>query len=118
MSKPIPTEAWQELAAEALSGLAAWRLEHPQATLAEIEVETDQRLAVLRARMVQDVAQASERAQMGPAVARPTCPQCGCELRKKGAHQRRLTTRHEQTIALTRERMSCPQCGAGFFPPG
>jgi hypothetical protein len=49
MSKRVGTEEWERLAGEALSGMAGWRAAHPKATLAEIEAETDRRLAKLRA---------------------------------------------------------------------
>jgi YgiT-type zinc finger domain-containing protein len=117
MSQRIETAEWERLALEALSGLAGWRAAHPSATLAEIEAETDRRLAELRARMIQDTAQASRLAELGPEVARPSCPSCGCELVKNGRRGRQLTTRHEQAIRLERVHLVCPQCGAGFFPP-
>ncbi len=118
MGKALETGAWEQLALEALSGMAAWRGEHPKATLAEIEAETDRQLAAVRARMIQDAAQASAAAEMGAESERPTCPNCGVEMVKNGKRKRRVTTRQEQTIQLERQSMKCPQCGAGFFPPG
>lgn len=118
MSKKLGTAGWEQLALEALSGMAGWRGEHPQATLAEIEAETDRRLAEVRARMIQDAAQASATAEMEAGSARPVCPSCGVELVKNGKRKRRVTTRQEQTIELERQQMKCPQCEAGFFPPG
>jgi YgiT-type zinc finger domain-containing protein len=68
--------------------------------------------------MIQDTAQASALAEMGAEVERPRCPNCGCEMAKNGHRARQLTTRHEQVIGLKRVHLVCPQCGAGFFPPG
>jgi hypothetical protein len=44
------------LSTEILSGLREWRLQHPKATMREIEAALDERWYRLRARMLQDVA--------------------------------------------------------------
>jgi hypothetical protein len=49
-------ESWEALSAEILSGMREWRLQHPKATLREIEQALDHRWYRLRARMVQDLA--------------------------------------------------------------
>jgi hypothetical protein len=111
---------WQGLADEVFSGMAEWRVQHPRATFAEIEQAVDERLAGLRARLVQDVALRSGRtevAALGPGE-RPVCPQCGVVLEGRGKKTRRLTTRHQQVVALTRSYAVCPACGGGLFPPG
>ncbi len=41
---------WDELAAEVLSGMKEWRLQHPKATLRQIETALDERLGKMRAR--------------------------------------------------------------------
>ncbi len=111
---------WDELAEEVMSGMKEWRLQHPRATFREIEQALDERLAKMRARMLQDAALASAAADIKAAVEaeRPVCPQCGARLEGRGTAVRRLTTQHNQTVALTRSYGVCPQCGAGFFPPG
>jgi hypothetical protein len=43
---------WEKLAEEVLSGLKEWRIQHPRATLKEIEEALDQRLNRMRARML------------------------------------------------------------------
>ena len=111
---------WQELAEEVMSGMKEWRLQHPRATFGEIEQALDERLAKMRARMLQDAALASaaadlKRAQEGE---RPVCPECGTRLEGRGRAVRRLTTAHNQTVELARSYGVCPQCGAGLFPPG
>jgi NADH pyrophosphatase NudC (nudix superfamily) len=112
--------AWQALAEEAISGVAEWRAQHPTATLREIEAAIDEHLAEVRARMLRDAALASAAADLGALAPgdRPACPECGHRLEARGMEARRLTTRHDRTITLTRTRAVCPACGAAHFPPG
>jgi YgiT-type zinc finger domain-containing protein len=111
---------WQQLAAEVLSGMREWRLQHPQATLQEIEAALDARLSGLRARLLQDVALASATTRFSgaPATARPRCPTCGTALVARGAKTRHLETHGGREIALTRTYGVCPACQTGLFPPG
>jgi predicted RNA-binding Zn-ribbon protein involved in translation (DUF1610 family) len=111
---------WDELAAEVLSGMKEWRLQHPKATFREIEQALDERLAKMRVRMLQDAALASAAAdlQSAPEAERPVCPECGARLEGRGTAVRRLTTQHNLTVDLTRSYGVCPHCGAGLFPPG
>lgn len=113
-------DSWQTLAAEALTSMADWRVQHPQATLREIETAVDERLSALRARMLQDAAQASQEAHFGhtPEEERPRCPHCGTPLVARGVHPRRLQTSGGREITLQRSYGVCPGCGAGLFPPG
>ena len=110
---------WQVLAEEAITGMAEWRVQHPTATLREIEAAIDEHLAQVRARMLQDAALLSAAADLRalPPAARPVCPDCGQRLEARGKEARRLTTRHEQPITLRRTRAVCPQCGTALFPP-
>ncbi len=111
---------WNQLAEEVLTGMKEWRVQHPKATLREIETALDERLGKLRARMLEDAALASaatEVSQMAEGE-RPVCPHCGTRLAARGPQTRRLTTQHEQTLTLRRSYAVCPQCGAGLFPPG
>jgi hypothetical protein len=111
---------WDELAAEVMSGMKEWRLQHPKATFGEIERALDERLAKMRVRMLQDAALASAAADLHGALEaeRPVCAECGARLEGRGTAVRRLTTQHNLTVDLTRSYGVCPQCGAGFFPPG
>jgi ribosomal protein S27AE len=111
---------WDELAEEVLSGMKEWRLQHPKATLREIEQALDERLGKMRARMLQDAALASAAADIQAAAEgeRPVCPECGAPLAARGSGLRQLTTQQDQTLALRRSYGVCPQCGAGVFPPG
>jgi uncharacterized protein with PIN domain len=111
---------WQELAEEVMSGMKEWRLQHPRATLREIEGAVDERLAKMRARMVQDAALASAAADIQSASdqERPVCPVCGAKLESRGKQERQVTTLHNQVLRLARSYGVCPACGAGVFPPG
>ena len=111
---------WHELAEEVISGMKEWRLQHPKATLWEIEQTLDERLGKMRARLLQDAALASAAAdfQTAQAAERPICPQCGVVLEGRGRQERQLTTHQDQIVRLERSYGVCPACGAGFFPPG
>jgi hypothetical protein len=112
MQSPDDEAGWDRQAAEARAAIQAWRTAHPQATLKQIEQEVDRQLAVVRARLVEAAALA------GPVAAAPPCPDCGGPMRWEGARTRRLTTTHDEAIALTRRYARCPRCGTGLFPPG
>jgi uncharacterized protein with PIN domain len=117
MVASLPVVDWQRLADEVWTGLAEWRTQHPKATLAEIEAALDERLADLRARLVQDLALASAATDLRASPECPSCPECGRPMQAAGRFTRHLTTRHERPIALTRSYARCPACGAGLFPP-
>jgi uncharacterized protein with PIN domain len=111
---------WHELAEEVMSGMKEWRLQHPKATLREMEGALDERLARMRARMLQDAALASAATdiQVAEEAERPVCPECGTRLESRGKQERDVTTLHNQVLRLERSYGVCPTCGAGFFPPG
>jgi hypothetical protein len=113
---------WEALGREVLTGMKEWRLQHPRATLREIEVALDEQLAHLRAQMLQDVALASAAAQWeekGREEDRPDCAQCGQKVKPRGVMgKRHLQTYGGQEITLRRSYGVCPGCGARFFPPG
>lgn len=102
---------------ELISGMTEWRQQHPKATLREIEVELDERMAQVRAKMLEDLAAASKVADW-PEGAAPRCPECGQPMAKGGAATRQLTTHGGKEIKLKRQYARCPACGAGFFPSG
>lgn len=111
---------WEQLAEEVMSGMKEWRLQHPKASLREIERALDERLGRMRARMLQDAALASSAANIKAAqeVERPVCAECGEEIVERATAVRHLVTQHNQTLELERSYGVCSQCGAGFFPPG
>jgi len=110
---------WSELGCEAMKEVKQWRLSHPKASLDEIEQALDEQLGRLRARMLEDLAQASEAAHLDEQSGeRPRCPQCNEELISRGRQVRELETNHHQRLRLDRTYTSCPRCGLGLFPPG
>jgi predicted RNA-binding Zn-ribbon protein involved in translation (DUF1610 family) len=79
----------------------------------------DERLARLRARMLEDAALVSEAADWsGPDAQPPVCPQCGTVLQARGQQTRTLTTQYDHALQLERRYAVCPRCEAGLFPPG
>ena len=91
---------WEALSHEILTGMREWRLQHPKATLREIEVALDEHLSRLRARMLQDVALQSVAADWKVAASpeRPTCRLCGTPLILRGKRARQLKTQGGQQI--------------------
>lgn len=111
---------WQPLNHEVNDAMTEWRRQHPRATFQEIESSLDAQLARLRAQMLEDLALSSPRADL-PRLCeaeRPRCSACGALLAAQGRQTRTLVTEHDQTIKLSRSYATCPDCGAGFFPPG
>lgn len=112
-------ERWEELAAEVLTGMKEWRLQHPRASLREIEGALDERLGKMRVRMLQDTVLASavadlrRESEMGA-----VCAECGGRLVARGVEVRELLTQQNQMLALERSYGVCSECGAGVFPPG
>ena len=56
MGSELHDQYWEALSQEVLTGMRAWRLQHPKATLREIELALDAHFASLHARMLQDMA--------------------------------------------------------------
>ena len=112
-------ERWRQLCAEAITGMAEWRKQHPKATLSEMEAALDQRLGNVRARMLEDAAMASQATDLRttPPVDCPLCSQCGAHLKHRTWEERSLSTDHGQTIRLKRSYAVCPACGETLFPP-
>jgi YgiT-type zinc finger domain-containing protein len=110
---------WQALVEDVVTGMQDWRSAHPQASFAEIEAAVDERLARMRARLLEEAALASRAADVGalPETERPRCPACGQALAERGRHPRTLTVPGNESVRLERSYAVCPACGAGFFPP-
>lgn len=110
---------WQELTEEVLTGMADWRTAHPKATFAEIEAAVDERLAGMRARMLEAAALASAATDVSGSdpAERPVCPHCGRALVARGQRERQVRVPGDRTIHLRRSYATCPACGAGLFPP-
>lgn len=113
-------QRWQPLSQEVLHAMQEWRRQHRRATFQEIESSLDAQLARLRAQMLQDLTLSSPSADLPTMLesARPTCAACGARLEAQGKQTRTLVTEHDQTVELTRSYATCPECGAGLFPPG
>jgi len=111
-------DRWREMSEEVIEGMKVWRQEHPRATLKEIETTLDERLARLRAQMLQDTALSSPARTWSEQAEAERCPVCGTKLKGRGQHERELQTQGHQTVVLEREYGECPGCGAGLFPPG
>jgi predicted RNA-binding Zn-ribbon protein involved in translation (DUF1610 family) len=111
---------WAGEAEVVLTGFKEWRLAHPRATLSELEAALDARLAVMRARLLEDAALASAAADLAalPPEARPRCPACGAAMALRGPETRHLTTTYEQPLALRRHYAVCAACGEALSPPG
>jgi uncharacterized protein with PIN domain len=111
---------WQTLSEEILTGMKEWRLQHPRATLKEMEEALHERMARLEARMLQDMALASKAADLSEVSVeeRPVCPQCGARLGRRGKRERHLQTQGGAEVVLERDYVVCPSCKRGFFPPG
>ncbi len=114
MDRERMARRWAEVAEEAFTGMAEWRAHHPQATLREIEAAVDERLAAVRARMLQDTALVSAATELEGSA----CPECGQQLRNGGKRSRTLLTHYNKEVHLHRRYGVCPACGVGLFPPG
>jgi predicted RNA-binding Zn-ribbon protein involved in translation (DUF1610 family) len=110
-------QVWQERSQEAFVQVAQWQQDHPTATLAEIEETMDHYLMVLRAQLIQEVAQQRE-ATPGASASSPPCPKCGASMQGRGTRKRSLQTQGDQRVTLKRTYFTCPDCGYSFFPPG
>ena len=112
-------ERWRQLCAEAITGMAEWRMQHSKTTLSELEEALDQHLGNVRARMLEDAAMASHARDLRttPAVDCPLCPKCGARLQHRTRDERSLSTHYGQRIRLSRSHAVCPACGETLFPP-
>lgn len=110
---------WDTLFQQASHDIQQWRKAHKKASLTDIENTVDAELAQMRAQMIEDLALASELANLNelPTERRPLCPACGKPLSANGKQKRQLVTEHEQTVNLTRSKGVCSQCGLSSFPP-
>jgi len=120
MTKTDFDREWQAAGDNLLRGMREWRLGHPKATLNEMESALDKPLAELRAKLLQDMALASENADLSqaPLAERPICPQCGAIMGPRGMQERHLQTQGNAELVLNRSYAVCPTCKTGLFPLG
>jgi hypothetical protein len=77
---------WQKSFQAASDEVSEWRMQHPRASLTEIEQAVDGKLAKVRREMIEELAMESQlRDLKGLAVEeRPRCPGCGQPLAANG----------------------------------
>jgi hypothetical protein len=107
---------WNEQGEEIFAAVAQWRAAHPKATLAEIEQAVDEQINRLRARMIEQAAQASAAAE-SEASQGLVCEQCGQPLQARGQQKRRWQTQGGQEVEVERTYVVARTVEAGF-PPG
>jgi len=114
------SDKWQSLQEKINAAIEAWRREHPEATLTEIEEAVDTRLASMRREMVQDLAQEGRTANLRklPKEERPKCPRCGQRVAANGKGKRKIRTVYDEVIELERHQAYCQSCELTFFPSG
>src|SRR3954449_2811460 len=99
MDRELPDLTADALSDNILTGMHEWRLQHPDATLTEIEQALDERWYRLRARRLEDLALEREAVNwQAKAAARPTCPDCGRALIRRGRQPRLLKTHGNHTL--------------------
>ena len=112
-------DALEDAFTDIVTGMREWRLQHPTATLRDIEAAMDERYYRVRARLLDDPAREREAANWQPQAAsdRPTCPDCGRPLIRRGHQPRLLNTHGGHELTLSRSYGYCPSCKKGLFPP-
>lgn len=108
-------DKWRGLQDKVNAAIEEWRREHPEATLTEIEEAVDSRMAEVRTKMVEDLAQGGRTADL-KRLARPVCPRCGQPVAANGKGRRKLKTYRGQIIELERDQAYCTHCEVTFFP--
>lgn len=94
--------------------LLDWREGSEPPTLSQLEEE------ILKARkgtgqaMIEGMLSGEENQRP---VKAPDCPKCQVAMENKGKRDKVVETRLG-TLRMQRDYYVCPQCGAGFFPPG
>lgn len=98
--------------------MEGWRREHSRATFAEIEAAVEDRLAALRAELIQQELTLRTGAEADARNEPIACPTCGHRLEARGSRERAVTVRGNRPVRLRRRYVVCPACGAGFSPLG
>lgn len=113
-------EKWKEAFGEASEAVSQWREEHPGATFNDIEKRVDEKLAKIRAGMIQDLVAESQLTNIKEMARekRPRCPVCGQVLASNGRQKRQLISRQEEVIEIERSKGYCGHCRVSYFPPG
>ena len=111
---------WQEMFREASEEVSQWRGEHPQASFSNIENVVDEKLAKVRAKMIEELVLESKMTNIKELAAaeRPQCVGCGQPIAANGKQKRELITKYEQVVELERSKGYCRGCQVSYFPPG
>ncbi len=111
---------WRELSEDVITGMAEWRVQHPRASLSEIEAALDERVGSVGGGMLQDVGLGGGATDLSAQAEddRARCPACGHVLEARGQEERTLRTTYDRPVTLRRSYAHCPACGVGHFPPG
>ena len=68
----------------------------------------------VQARLLKELAQASQEAENGEA---PLCERCGSRMQRRGMRPRQVVSEVGE-MTLERAYYVCPECGTSLFPPG
>ncbi len=107
---------WEEQGEDVFAAVAQWRAAHPKATLAEIEQAVDEQMNRLRARMIEQAAQASAAAE-SEASQGLVCEQCGQPLQARGKARRKWQTQGGKPGGSGTNLRDLPAVWRRFFPP-
>ncbi len=85
-----------------------------QMQLADIERWVLQTGQEVQARLLKELAQASQDVQRAET---PVCERCGGRMQRRGMRPRQVVSEVGE-MTLERAYYVCPECGASLFPPG
>ncbi len=85
-----------------------------QMQLADIERWVLQTGQEVQARLLKELAQASQEVQHAET---PVCERCGSRMQRRGIRRRQVVSEVGE-MTLERAYYVCPECGASLFPPG
>src|SRR5512136_1128157 len=101
-------------AEQEIDRLLDWEEQADKPTLTQFENQVLTTRKVLSEAMLEGVLAGQETRQPAEPV---VCPKCGQPTENKGPRTKEVETR-AGTLRLRRQYHYCPQCQAGFFPPG
>jgi hypothetical protein len=109
----------KSLSDEIIQEMSVWNSSNPDATFLEIELKARELVSKLEARLIQGSAKIREGDNWSKREKkeRPTCPHCHVPLISRGKRLRNLQGTRGRNIEIERTYGTCPNCGAGFFPP-
>lgn len=93
------------------AAMVVWRVAHPHATFAEIEVEATRQVAALRVDLI------AAAVAVGEPTAAPACGACGRTMVRNGTRERTIVTSHREPVTVQDHRYRCSACGVELSPP-